>query len=109
MTPEEQVVVEPFVGAAALLPAIRRLHERIRDEVVAASEQAAMEELARVDDDNSDGDTIYMVDRISEEILLEFFEYEIASHAPLVLVAEGIEAAPSCCLAARAKARPSGG
>ena len=46
--------------------------------------------MARVDDDASEGDTIYAVDRVSEELLLEFFEREIAPHAPLVLIAEGI-------------------
>ncbi len=77
--------------AGALLAPLRRLHERVRDGVVAACEQSALEDLARVDDDSSEGDTIYAVDRVSEELLLEFFEREIAPHAPLVLIAEGIE------------------
>lgn len=77
--------------AAALLAPLRRLHERVRDDVVARCERAALEELARVDDDESAGDTIYAIDRVSEEILLEFFEHEVAPQAPHVLIAEGIE------------------
>lgn len=77
--------------ARELLGPIRRIHERVRDAVVAECEQAAVEQLAEVSDDESEGDTIYAVDRVSEELLVELFEQEVASHAPLVLVAEGIE------------------
>lgn len=73
-----------------LLALIQTLHERIRDEVVAACEQSAVEELARVDEDELAGDTIYAVDRVSEEVLLDFFTREVAPTWPLVLVAEGI-------------------
>ena len=77
--------------AVALLAPLRRLHERVRDEVVATCERAALEDLARVDDDMSAGDTIYAIDRVSEELLLEFFEHEVAPKTPHVLIAEGIE------------------
>ena len=77
--------------AIALLAPLRRLHQRVRDEVVATCERAALEDLSRVDDDMSAGDTIYAVDRVSEELLLEFFEQKIAPHASHVLIAEGIE------------------
>jgi fructose-1,6-bisphosphatase/inositol monophosphatase family enzyme len=73
-----------------LLAPLRRLHERVRDAVVAACEQSALEELARVDDDLSEGDTIYAVDRVSEELLIELFEAEVAPLAPLVLIGEGL-------------------
>ncbi len=74
-----------------LLDPIRRIHERVRDAVVAECEKAAVEQLAAVSDDESEGDTIYAVDRVSEELLVELFEHEVASRTPLVLVAEGIE------------------
>lgn len=74
-----------------MLSAIRRIHERVRDAVVEECERAAVEELAEVADDTSEGDTIYAVDRVSEELLIELFEREVAANAPLVLVAEGIE------------------
>jgi fructose-1,6-bisphosphatase/inositol monophosphatase family enzyme len=74
-----------------LLFAIRRIHERVRDAVVEEMERCAVDQLAEVSDDESEGDTIYSVDRVSEELLVELFEHEVASRAPLVLVAEGIE------------------
>jgi fructose-1,6-bisphosphatase/inositol monophosphatase family enzyme len=74
-----------------LLEPLRRIHERVRNAVVAECEKAAVEQLAEVSDDESEGDTIYAVDRVSEELLVELFEREVATHAPIVLVAEGIE------------------
>src|ERR1044072_3211654 len=74
-----------------LLGPIRRIHERVRDAVVAECEQAQLEQLAEVSDDASEGDTIYAIDRVSEDLLVELFEHELANTAPLVLIAEGIE------------------
>ena len=76
----------------ALLAPLRLLHERVRDTVIAACDQASLEDLARVDDDASQGDTIYAVDRVSEDVLIELFESEIASIAPLILIGEGLPA-----------------
>ena len=73
-----------------LLDPIRQIHERVRDAVVAACEQAQLEQLAAVADDESEGDTIYAIDRVSEELIVELFEREVASIAPVVLIAEGI-------------------
>lgn len=85
------VTMNAAADASELLEPIRRLHEQVRDTVVAACEHASTEQLAEVDNDSSEGDTIYAVDRVSEEVLLEFFEREIAVHTPIVLIAEGIE------------------
>lgn len=74
----------------ALLAPIRHLHDRIRDAVVAECERASTEELAQVVKDD-EGDTIFAVDRVSEELLVEFFEREVAPGSPLVLIAEGLE------------------
>ena len=74
-----------------LLDPIRRIHERVRDAVVAECEQQGLEQLAAVADDESPGDTIYAVDRVSEDVVIELFEKELARVAPLVLIAEGIE------------------
>ena len=74
-----------------LLGPIRRIHERVRDAVVAECEQAQLEQLAAVSNDDSEGDTIYAIDRVSEHLLVELFEQELASIAPLILIAEGIE------------------
>ena len=76
---------------ALLLEPIRTLHERIRDAVVQAGEQVQADALASVVDDRDDeGDTIYAVDRVSEEVLVRFFETEIAPRWPIVLIAEGL-------------------
>jgi fructose-1,6-bisphosphatase/inositol monophosphatase family enzyme len=75
-----------------LLQPIRTLHDRIRDAVMAACEQAQADALAHVVDDRDDeGDTIYAVDRVSEEVLVHFFETEVATRWPIVLIAEGLE------------------
>jgi fructose-1,6-bisphosphatase/inositol monophosphatase family enzyme len=76
--------------AKSLLDPIRRIHADVRDAVVRACESAAEEDLARIDRD-ARGDTIYAVDRVSEERVLDLFESEIAHAAPIVLVAEGLE------------------
>lgn len=77
--------------ATELLEPIRRIHERVRGAVVAECEQAELEQLARVADDESPGDTIYAIDRASEHLLLQLFGEEIGSKAPFLLIAEGIE------------------
>ena len=72
-----------------LLAPIRELHERIRQAVVEACESASIEDLSRVVADE-EGDTIFAVDRVSEEVLVDFFEHEVAPSNPLVLIAEGL-------------------
>jgi fructose-1,6-bisphosphatase/inositol monophosphatase family enzyme len=75
--------------ATELLEPIRRLHEQIRDSVVSALERSDLEELSRVAKDG-EGDTIYAVDRVSEEGILDFFS-ELSLENPVVLIAEGLE------------------
>ncbi|TFG72069.1 MAG: inositol monophosphatase [Anaerolineales bacterium] len=72
-----------------LNPLLRKLHCQIRDEVLAKCERTALDDLSRIDHDSL-GDTIYAVDRVSEEVLVSFFEREIAPHVPVVLIAEGL-------------------
>jgi hypothetical protein len=74
----------------ALLDPIRRLHDAIRDAVVASCENSAVEDMATVAAEEAE-DTIYAVDRVSEEVLVNFFAEQIAPHAPVVLIAEGVE------------------
>jgi len=74
-----------------LLDSIRSIHEEIRDAVVAACEESPAADLSRVvADGEGDGDTIYAVDRVSEDILVDLFERKIASRTPIVLIAEGL-------------------
>lgn len=76
-------------GPTSLLQPILRVQAAIRDAVVAACESAAEGSLHLVDRDGA-GDTIYAVDRVGEERLVELFETEVASIAPVVLLAEGL-------------------
>lgn len=73
-----------------LLGPIRNLHERIRDHLIETCDRASITDLSRVVA-NAEGDTIFAIDRVSEEILLDFFAREIAPSDPLVLIAEGLE------------------
>ena len=75
--------------AYPLLASIRRLHDRIRETVVAACEASTLNNLARVVREE-EGDTIYAVDQVSEDVLIEFFENEASLNNPLVLIAEGL-------------------
>lgn len=73
----------------SLFEPIKRLHETIRTRVVEACEKETIDQLSFVVADD-EGDTIFAVDRVSEEILIDFFEREIAAEAPMVLIAEGV-------------------
>lgn len=73
-----------------LLELILDLHAQIRDAVVTACERSAVDELSGVVEDEQAGDTIYAVDRVSEELLVSFFAERVAPTWPLILVAEGI-------------------
>lgn len=76
--------------AGEFLPILKKLHEGIRKSVVAACEETAIEQLSDIAKDE-EGDTIYAIDKISEEFLIEFFEREIAVQTSVVLIAEGLE------------------
>lgn len=71
----------------ALLESIKKIHRKIRDEVIDICERAAIDELSQIAREE-DGDTIYTIDRISEERILDFFDQEIASLDPIVLIAD---------------------
>ena len=75
-----------------LLPALRRLHDRIRERVYEATQTSSTEQLSQIvsDDVESDGDVVFAIDRVSEDELIRFVTEEIASLEPVVLVAEGL-------------------
>jgi len=77
-----------MTDARRLLPAILALHDEIRTSVVDAFAGQARDELSEVDSDDA-GDTIYAVDRVSEETLVAGLE-TLARDEPMVLVAEGL-------------------
>ena len=76
--------------AKSLLDPLRRLHEMIRRAVTEACERSSVEEVAAVAREDDEGDTIYEVDCVSEELLIDFFEREVAPQSTLVLIAEGL-------------------
>src|SRR4029079_14861324 len=73
----------------SLIEPLKRLHKNIRQAVVESCERSAIEDLSSIAREE-EGDTIYAVDRVSEELLIEFFEREVATIAPVVLIAEGL-------------------
>ncbi|MDB4881349.1 MAG: inositol monophosphatase [Gemmatimonadetes bacterium] len=77
-----------MLDARALLPVILDLHDRIRSSVVDAFAGQQGDALSDVADDGV-GDTIYAVDRVSEETLVAGLEI-VARDEPLCLIAEGL-------------------
>jgi len=75
-------------NAVRLLERLREVHAAIRDAVVIHGERSALEQASAVVGDEA-GDTIFAVDRVSEDALLHHFE-ALAREWPLLLVAEGL-------------------
>lgn len=72
----------------ALLTALRVIHIAIRNRVIQACEQMSMEHLASVVAEQA-GDTIFAIDRISEDVLLSHFA-QLGQDWSFVLIAEGL-------------------
>jgi fructose-1,6-bisphosphatase/inositol monophosphatase family enzyme len=73
----------------SVLNSIIALHNQIRDAVVESCESISLESISSIVKEE-EGDTIYAIDRVSEELLLEYIDREIAVEQPVVLIAEGI-------------------
>src|SRR5262245_41872945 len=71
-----------------LLDPLRAIHDQIRDAVVLATQHQETAQLAAVHRDE-EGDTVYAIDAISEERLLELFE-NLSRSPSLGLIAEGL-------------------
>lgn len=76
--------------ADKLLARIRAIHESIRDRVLVSCEQQAIEQLSAIVAEQA-GDTIFALDRVSEEVLIEEFTALSREHS-FVLIAEGLGA-----------------
>ena len=76
--------------AERLLGRLRRIHAALRDAVVDSCERAGanLDALATVVGSEA-GDTIFALDRVSEDALVEHFD-ALAREWPMVLVAEGL-------------------
>jgi len=76
-------------NSESLLQPLKRLHETIRQTVIDSCERLTLESLSAIARDE-EGDTIYAIDYLTEELLIDFFTREIASQTPIVLIAEGL-------------------
>jgi fructose-1,6-bisphosphatase/inositol monophosphatase family enzyme len=71
-----------------LLARIRAIQDEMRDQVVMACEQITMEQLSKVVTEQA-GDTIFAIDKISEDVLLSHFE-QLGREWSFMLIAEGM-------------------
>ena len=75
-----------------LVARIRRVQAEIRDRVVAHIQAQEVEALSAVAAETA-GDTIYAVDRVSEDALRALFERELTGQTSFVLLGEGLDEA----------------
>jgi hypothetical protein len=75
-------------NAASLLSELRAIHSAVRDAVVGACEETALELLSTPVGDEG-GDTIFAIDRVSETVLLSKFA-GLARSRTFVLIEEGL-------------------
>lgn len=71
------------------LPAIRQLHDGIRQRVLDTLEQRSAEDLSQVVAEQG-GDVVFALDEAVEGLLLEILTQEIADREPIAVVAEGL-------------------
>lgn len=71
-----------------LLTRIRAIHAAIRDQVVLTCEQSTTNQLTEIVSEQA-GDTIFAIDRVSEEVLLQHFA-RLGEEWSFVLIAEGL-------------------
>jgi fructose-1,6-bisphosphatase/inositol monophosphatase family enzyme len=74
--------------ALALLEPLLQLHDAVRDQVVASTERQHLDDLASIAREE-EGDTIYSIDAISENVIARFAD-SLARRHSFVLVAEGL-------------------
>ncbi len=86
--PEQQP--HPLDPSGQVFQAIQRLHRQIRAELWQTCQKSSVAELSAVADD-AEGDTIYAIDRVSEQLLVTAFAELAANVGGIVLVAEGVE------------------
>jgi hypothetical protein len=72
-----------------LLEPIKTLHREIRDRVLEACEDQSVEQLSKVSAEQG-GDTIFQIDRVSEQALIQGLEESVGTEIPLILIAEGL-------------------
>jgi fructose-1,6-bisphosphatase/inositol monophosphatase family enzyme len=83
-------------GVANLLEPILSLHNAIREAVVDACERQSLEQLSTTASDHGEGDTIYAIDRVAEETLVQRLRGLLAAESVCV-IAEGLGVKESDC------------
>lgn len=78
-----------------LIQKIRKIHCIIRDAIIAQCEQSSIDYLSAVERE-SDDDTIYRIDQISEQQLIALVQEEIARLTPVILIMEGLAEGKIC-------------
>lgn len=78
-----------------LLQLVQKLQRAVRDRVISATQTSSSEELASVANDE-EGDTIFAIDKVSEDELMVHLEPAAASFGGFVLVAEGVHGGEVC-------------
>src|SRR5687768_6232245 len=81
-------------AAHALLEPLLALHQRLRDDIVAATERQHVDRLAAVSREEA-ADTIYAIDVVGEAVIERFAETLARDHS-FVLVAEGLAGGRQC-------------
>lgn len=81
--------------AKPLLDVLRRLSREIRDAVLRACREQSLEQLATIAEETRE-DTIFALDRISEQVLISGLEPHAESLGGLVLIAEGLSERELC-------------
>ncbi|MFT5369953.1 MAG: hypothetical protein ACI8V2_004932 [Candidatus Latescibacterota bacterium] len=75
--------------AKEIVRRVRKIHSEIRAMVLAHISEQDTESLSAIAAETA-GDTIYAVDRVSEEGLLKLFEREFAHDTAIILIGEGL-------------------
>ena len=75
--------------AATFVAPVLKLQAVIREAVVRACEQNEVADLTTIVREE-EGDTIYSIDRVSEDLIISFLEQEIDLTVPVILIAEGL-------------------
>lgn len=68
---------------------VRKLHEKIRRDVISACESESVAHLSEIAYE-AEEDTIYSIDKVSEDLLVASFQTDVAPSTPVVLIAEGV-------------------
>ena len=73
-----------------LVDRLRVIQARIRAQVITHLETGQQEEFTQIAEETP-GDTIYHIDRVTEEVLVPLFDEHLASETTLLLIGEGLQ------------------